>query len=75
MTKTNTIQPSFKKLRVSEVFCPGCRSSQPVSEVLTQSSHDIVVYNVVCQTCSSLVGQRTITNVEPPDPLLLEQLN
>ena len=60
-------QPEFQKLRVSEVFCPVCRSAQPVYEVLGQTSPEMTQYDVVCKTCSSVVGQRTITEVKEPD--------
>ncbi|TNE45496.1 MAG: hypothetical protein EP343_26640 [Deltaproteobacteria bacterium] len=60
-------KPSFEKLRVSEVYCPACKTAQPVKEVLGYEDADVTVFHVVCQHCNSVVGQRTISDASVED--------
>lgn len=57
----STTVSSFRALRVSEVYCPTCKTAKPVEEVLGYEGEGVSVFHVVCQHCNSVVGQRTVT--------------
>lgn len=58
------MKPQFGALTASELYCPKCRSSQPVRErlLLVLPSGDL--YEYLCARCATSLGQRSVTG--PP---------
>ncbi len=56
---------AFERFEASALFCPRCRTAQPVRERLLLVLPDGELYEYVCAVCNTSVGKRT-TNERPP---------
>ncbi|MCX6927114.1 MAG: hypothetical protein NT154_28500 [Verrucomicrobia bacterium] len=58
----------FGNFTASELYCPKCRSSQPVRERLLLVLPTGELYEFVCSRCATSLGKRTVTGpkVTPP---------
>jgi len=55
-----TANSQFKTLRASSLYCPKCRSAQPVYEKLLLILPDREVYDYLCRRCATSVGSREV---------------
>jgi hypothetical protein len=55
-----TANSQFKTLRASSLYCPKCRSAQPVYEKLLLVLPDREIYDYLCRRCASSVGSREV---------------
>jgi hypothetical protein len=51
----------FGKFTASELYCPKCRSSQPVRERLLLVLPTGELHEFVCARCATSLGKRTVT--------------
>jgi hypothetical protein len=61
----------FGKFTASELYCPKCRSSQPVRERLLLVLPTGELYDFLCSRCGTSLGKRTVTGpavAAPPRP-------
>lgn len=54
----------FGQFTASELYCPKCRSSQPVREKLLLVLPSGELYEFLCSRCATSLGKRTVTG--PP---------
>jgi hypothetical protein len=54
----------FGKFTASELYCPKCRSSQPVRERLLLVLPSGELHEFLCVHCATSLGKRTVTG--PP---------
>ena len=57
-------QSQFKSLRASSLYCQKCKEAMPVRERLLLVLPDKEIYDYLCTSCGSSVGQREVTNAE-----------
>jgi hypothetical protein len=50
----------FDKFQATELFCPKCRTAQPVRERLLLVLPHAELYEYRCVTCASSLGQREV---------------
>ncbi|MCO5061459.1 MAG: cytoplasmic protein [Kiritimatiellae bacterium] len=48
----------FEKFSASELYCPRCRSSQPVYERLLLVLPSAEIFDIRCRQCGTSLGQR-----------------
>ena len=53
--------PQFGAFTASELYCPKCKSSQPVREKLLLVLPAGELYEYLCARCATSLGQRTVT--------------
>jgi len=64
----------FDQLQATELFCPKCRTAQPVRERLLLVLPHAELYEYRCVTCASSLGQREVKGptlgmaARPPAP-------
>ena len=62
----------FGSLTASELYCPKCRSAQPVRERLLLVLPTGELHEFVCTRCGASLGKRTVTGPaivnSPPPP-------
>lgn len=65
----------FDQLKATELFCPKCRTAQPVRERLLLVLPHAELYEYRCVACASSLGQREVkgpplgaTRMPPPRP-------
>ena len=51
----------FGSFTASELYCPKCRSSQPVREKLLLILPTGELHEFLCSKCSTSLGKRTVT--------------
>ena len=51
----------FDKFTASELYCPKCRTAQPVRERLLLVLPSGELYEFLCSGCGSSLGKRTVT--------------
>ena len=63
-------QQQFGKFTASELYCPQCKTSQPVRERLLLVLPTGELHEFVCSHCATSLGKRTVTGpaVAPPVP-------
>jgi hypothetical protein len=54
-------EDSFQEFQASALFCPRCRTAQPVRERLLLVLPDGELLEYLCQACSTSVGSRRVT--------------
>ena len=54
----------FDQFRASELYCPKCRTAQPVRERLLLILPHAELYEYRCTVCASSLGEREVTT--PP---------
>ena len=61
-------QQQFGKFTASELYCPQCKTSQPVRERLLLVLPTGELHEFVCSHCATSLGKRTVTGpaVAPP---------
>lgn len=64
----NPMSQQFGKFTASELYCPKCRSAQPVRERLLLVLPTGELHEFVCARCATSVGKRTVSAppVAPP---------
>lgn len=62
------MQEQFGKFTASELYCPKCRTSQPVRERLLLVLPSGELHEFLCAQCATSLGKRTVTGpaVAPP---------
>jgi hypothetical protein len=55
------MQEQFGNFTASELYCPKCRSAQPVRERLLLVLPTGELHEFVCAKCATSLGKRTIT--------------
>lgn len=55
------MQQQFGSFTASELYCPKCRTSQPVREKLLLILPTGELHEFLCSRCGTSVGQRTVT--------------
>jgi hypothetical protein len=55
------MSPQFGALTASELYCPKCKSSQPVRERLLLVLPDGELYDYLCARCATSLGKRTVS--------------
>jgi hypothetical protein len=55
------MQQQFGSFTASELYCPKCRSSQPVRERLLLVLPTGELHEFVCAKCATSLGKRTVT--------------
>jgi len=66
------MQQQFGSFTASELYCPKCRSSQPVRERLLLVLPTGELHEFLCANCGTSLGKRTVTGpavaaaVNPP---------
>jgi hypothetical protein len=63
----------FKSLRASSLYCPKCKTAQPVRERLLLILPDRELYDYLCSSCATSVGTREVRATELPHPPLIVQ--
>ncbi len=62
----------FGSFIASELYCPKCKSAQPVREKLLLVLPTGELHEYLCSRCASSLGQRTVTQpaglAAPPKP-------
>jgi hypothetical protein len=61
----------FKTLRASTLYCPKCKTAQPVREKLLLILPDREIYDYLCTTCATSVGSREVRAAEIARPPLI----
>jgi hypothetical protein len=61
----------FDTLRASSLYCPKCRTAQPVFEKLLLVLPDREIYDYLCRHCLTSVGSREVKAAEAPRPPLI----
>jgi hypothetical protein len=61
----------FKSLRASSLYCPKCKTAQPVREKLLLILPDRELYDYLCSACATSVGSREIRAPDKPRPPLI----
>jgi hypothetical protein len=61
----------FKSLRASSLYCPKCKTAQPVRERLLLILPDRELYDYLCSSCATSVGTREVRATELPHPPLI----
>jgi hypothetical protein len=51
----------FDKFTATELYCPKCRTAQPVRERLLLVLPSGELYEFLCVACGSSLGKRTVT--------------
>jgi hypothetical protein len=51
----------FGTFTASELYCPKCRSAQPVREKLLLVLPSGELYEFLCSNCATSLGKRTVT--------------
>jgi len=54
-------QQQFGKFTASELYCPKCKTSQPVRERLLLVLPSGELHEFVCTRCATSLGKRTVT--------------
>jgi len=54
-------QPQFENFTASSLYCAKCKASMPVRERLLLILPDRELYDYLCTSCASSVGQREVT--------------
>ncbi len=65
------MQEQFGKFTASELYCPKCRTSQPVRERLLLVLPSGELHEFLCAQCATSLGKRTVTGpavAPPPTP-------
>jgi predicted RNA-binding Zn-ribbon protein involved in translation (DUF1610 family) len=57
-------QQQFGKFTASELYCPKCKTSQPVRERLLLVLPTGELHEFLCSNCGTSLGKRTVTG--PP---------
>jgi hypothetical protein len=52
----------FGEFTASELYCPKCKSAQPVRERLLLVLPTGELHEFICKRCASSLGKRTVTN-------------
>ena len=62
--------PQFGAFTASELYCPNCKTSQPVRERLLLVLPSGELHELVCARCGASLGKRTVSGpaVTPPPP-------
>jgi hypothetical protein len=55
------MQQQFGSFTASELYCPKCRSAQPVRERLLLVLPTGELHEFVCARCATSLGKRTVT--------------
>jgi transposase-like protein len=55
----------FGSFTASELYCPKCKSSQPVREKLLLILPSGELYEFLCSGCGTSLGKRTVTSPRP----------
>ncbi len=55
------MQQQFGSFTASELYCPKCRSAQPVRERLLLVLPTGELHEFVCAKCATSLGKRTVT--------------
>jgi hypothetical protein len=55
----------FEEFQASALYCPRCRSAQPVRERLLLILPDGELREYLCGTCGTSVGERRVTAERP----------
>jgi hypothetical protein len=61
----------FKTLRASTLYCPKCKTAQPVREKLLLILPDREIYDYLCTICATSVGSREVRAAEIARPPLI----
>ena len=64
------MREQFKSFTASELYCPKCKSARPVREKLLLVLPSGELYEYLCSSCGSSLGQRTVSGpaVAPARP-------
>lgn len=54
-------QQQFGEFTASELYCPKCKTAQPVRERLLLVLPNGELHEFVCSKCSTSLGKRTVT--------------
>ncbi|SPE59735.1 hypothetical protein SBV1_3470010 [Verrucomicrobia bacterium] len=60
------MEQQFGNFTASELYCPKCRSSQPVRERLLLVLPSGELHEFLCSRCSTSLGERTTTTPAVP---------
>jgi hypothetical protein len=64
--------PQFGSFIASELYCPKCKSAQPVREKLLLVLPSGELHEYLCSRCATSLGERTVTQPAglpaPPKP-------
>jgi hypothetical protein len=55
----------FGSFVASELYCPKCKSSQPVREKLLLVLPSGELYEYLCRRCATSLGERKVTKNKP----------
>jgi len=55
------MQEQFGSFTASELYCPKCRSAQPVRERLLLVLPTGELHEFICSKCATSLGKRTVT--------------
>lgn len=55
------MQQQFGSFTASELYCPKCRSAQPVRERLLLVLPTGELHEFICANCATSLGKRTVT--------------
>jgi hypothetical protein len=63
-------EQQFGNFTASELYCPTCKSSQPVRERLLLVLPTGELHEFICSRCATSVGKRTVTGppIAAPQP-------
>lgn len=56
---------AFEELQASELYCPRCRTPQPVRERLLLYLPDGELREYLCVACGTSLGKRKVTGTPP----------
>jgi len=63
------MQEQFGSFTASELYCPKCKSSQPVREKLLLVLPGGELHEYLCSGCGTSLGERTTTGAPKPAPV------
>jgi len=64
------MREQFRNFTASELYCPKCKTSQPVREKLLLVLPSGELYEFLCSRCATSLGKRTVSGpaVAAPKP-------
>ena len=60
------MREQFGAFTASELYCPKCKTAQPVREKLLLVLPSGELHEYLCSNCGSSLGQRTTTGAQKP---------
>jgi hypothetical protein len=63
------MNPQFGSFTASQLYCPKCKSAQPVREKLLLVLPDAELFDYLCTGCGESLGQRNVPASRSTRPL------